>query len=129
MPSHRVLITLGCNTGTEHYLTYALSELRASISILQMSTVMQTPPVDFPYSSRDFLNVVLYASTTLSREALYYECKRIEVKCGRTKNSRLEHPELIPLDLDIVVWDNVICKFKDLYRPYVLQGMQQMLKL
>lgn len=127
MVEHIALITLGCNTGRKETLEFALRELRQVLTIRSISSMMQTTPVDFAYPSPDFLNIVFFASTTLSFEAIYYECKCIEQRCGRSQESKLKTPEVVPLDIDIVAWDNYIYKPRDLYRTYVLDGLRSML--
>lgn len=123
MHPHRLILTLGTNTGSTTSIEIAIAELSSSISILASSPTMRTPPVDFPYPSPDFLDKLLIASTTLSYEAMRCECKRIEALTGRTAIQRKCNPEVIPLDLDIIVWDGTLCKPGDLRRPYVLEGL------
>lgn len=123
MHPHRLILTLGTNTGSTTPIEMALTELSSSISILASSPTMRTPPIDFPYPSPDFLNKLLIASTTLSYEAMRCECKRIEALTGRTAMQRKAHPEVIPLDLDIIAWDGRLCKPRDFHRPYVLEGL------
>ncbi|MDO4706927.1 MAG: 2-amino-4-hydroxy-6-hydroxymethyldihydropteridine diphosphokinase [Porphyromonadaceae bacterium] len=126
---HRLILTLGTNTGSSLPLDIALSELKQSIVPLGVSPTMQTKPIDFPYPSRPFHNIILVGITSLCYEALCHECKRIEVLSGRTLEQREVSPELIPLDLDIVIWDGKVCKPKDLYRPYVFEGLREIFLL
>lgn len=123
MRTHQLIITLGSNTGSASPLDLALSELRQSLTISSLSPLMQTEAVDFAYPSPPFLNRLIVASTTLSYEAMLCECKRIEQLCGRSEQQRATTPQIIPLDLDIIVWGSTICKPQDLSRPYVLQGL------
>lgn len=125
MPSHCLILTLGTNTGSPLCLSYALYELKQSVTIAKLSQTMRTDAVDFPYTSPPFHNIVLIASTSLSYEAMLYECKRIELLCGRTPAQRASRPDVVPLDLDIVLWDNRLCKPRDLSRPYLIEGLRQ----
>lgn len=127
MQEHRLILTLGTNIGSPSPLELALKELRKSVILLKISSMMQTEPIDFPHSSPPFLNLVAIASTSLSYGAVLHDCKRIEILCGRTSIQRQTSPDIIPLDLDIVLWDNEICKPRDLDRPYFIEGLSYLL--
>ncbi len=79
---------------------------------------MQTKPVDFPYPSADFTNVVLWGHTDKSREELCTLLEELEDYAGRRRDT----PALVPLDADLLIWNGEVLKPKDLERPY-MQGL------
>ncbi len=84
---------------------------------------MTTKPIDFPYVSDDFGNIAFLVSTKLELKSFQSVLKRLEVFCGRTQaNSRIR-PELVPMDLDLIVWNGEVIKAKDLKRSYVQDGL------
>lgn len=115
--TQRFIISLGSNSQAEKYIPYALKELRKALTIDKESELMQTKPVDFPYPSEDFINVVLWGETTLDKEDIYQLLHKLEDHAGRQRSK----PALVPLDADLLVWGNDVLKPCDLERPYMKQ--------
>ena len=66
-----VLIALGSNLGDRGwYLRRAIHELRDAVSVVRISRVIETEPVDAPRGSPRFLNMVVAGYTHLSPERL-----------------------------------------------------------
>lgn len=116
-PQHFVL-SLGSNIEAERYIPYALETLRRELCITRQTPLMQTKPVDFPYPSADFTNVVLWGHTDKSREELCTLLEELEDYAGRRRDT----PALVPLDADLLIWNGEVLKPKDLERPY-MQGL------
>lgn len=123
---HRAIITIGSNYEAEHNVPYVLSRLGASLSIVAQTQPMLTEPIDFPYDSCQFVNVVLLATTTESLAQVNKALKHLEEACGRTPARRKAHPEQVPMDIDLIIWDDEVCKPRDLQRPYVIEGLTQL---
>lgn len=113
-PKHRFVISLGSNTDAERHIFKALSVLRLRLTIEGESPVVNTEPVDFPYPTGWFTNVVLVGSTTYTREELVTILHQIEQEEGRDRTT----PEQVRLDADLIMWDSEVLKPKDLQRPY-----------
>lgn len=111
----KFIISLGSNTRAMEYIPYALTELRKVLNIDRETELMRTKPVDFPYPSGDFINVILWGETDLDREEIYDFLHRLEEVAGRERNT----PALVPLDADLLVWGDEVLKPKDLERPYM----------
>ncbi|HEY8182638.1 MAG TPA: 2-amino-4-hydroxy-6-hydroxymethyldihydropteridine diphosphokinase [Thermoanaerobaculia bacterium] len=96
MPS-TVVIALGSNLGDRRwYLRRAVDELRRVISVVRVSSIIETDPVDAPPPK--FLNMVVVGHTGLSPEKLLDALQRIETRLGRRRTTR-NAPRVIDLDL------------------------------
>lgn len=96
-PLFSVLIALGSNLGDrEWYLRRALDELQRVMSIVRLSRVIETEPVDAPPPR--FLNMVAAGYTHLSPEQVMNALQSIEGRLGRRRTAR-NAPRVIDLDL------------------------------
>ena len=92
-----VVIALGSNLcDREWYLRRAIEELRHVISIVRVSSIIETDPVDAPPPK--FLNAVVLGYTHLSPEELLDKLQEIEARLGRRRTTR-NAPRTIDLDL------------------------------
>jgi len=97
MTPYTVVIALGSNLGDRRwYLRRAIDELQRVISIVRVSSIIETEPVDAPPPK--FLNMVIVGHTRLSPEALLDALLDIEAKLGRRRTTR-NAPRVIDLDL------------------------------
>lgn len=126
MRHHRFVLTLGSNDRPSERITWTLKQLAALPLELRGSTPRSSSPVDFPLSSAPFTDVVLLGYTALELDELQRLLKALEQRAGRTSEQRREHPERIPIDIDLITWDGTILKPKDCTRPYLQQGLAEL---
>lgn len=126
MRRHRFVLTLGSNDRPSERIAWTLKQLAALPLELRGSTPRSSSPVDFPLSSAPFTDVVLLGYTTLELDELQRLLKALEQQAGRTPGQRREHPERIPIDIDLITWDETILKPKDCTRPYLQQGLAEL---
>jgi 2-amino-4-hydroxy-6-hydroxymethyldihydropteridine diphosphokinase len=94
---YTVVIALGSNLGDRRwYLRRAVDALRRVISVVRVSSIIETDPVDAPPPK--FLNMVVVGHTSLSPEALLDALLEIETRLGRRRTTR-NAPRVIDLDL------------------------------
>jgi len=111
-----VLVALGSNLGNRLYnLRRAITELQRVISIVRLSSVHETAPVDAPPGSPDFLNMVVAGHTTLSPESLLAALQKIEERLGRVRRER-NAPRTI--DLDLIVHSANMRSTRELTLPH-----------
>ena len=95
--SSSVLIALGSNLGDRALnLRRAVDELRRVISVVRLSPIIETDPVDAPPPR--YLNMVVAGHTHLSPVELVAQLHAIEAKLGRVRSTR-NAPRTIDLDL------------------------------
>lgn len=118
-----LLITLGSNYEAESNLSYALDRIYEYLYLIDQTAIVETEPIDFPYPSASFYNTVLLCRTYLSLEDVQHFLEELETACGRNTICRELHPDRIPLDADLIIWESKILKPKDLSRPYLSDGL------
>jgi 2-amino-4-hydroxy-6-hydroxymethyldihydropteridine diphosphokinase len=111
-----VLVALGSNLGNRLYnLRRAIDELQRIISVVRLSSVCETEPVDAPPGSPDFLNMVVAGHTRLSPEALLYRLQEIERRLGRVRRGK-NAPRTI--DLDLILHSANVRRTRELTLPH-----------
>jgi 2-amino-4-hydroxy-6-hydroxymethyldihydropteridine diphosphokinase len=94
-----VLVAIGSNLGDRLYnLRRAVGELRHVMSVVRVSSVYETEPVDAPPGSPRFMNMVVAGHTDISPETLLTQLLDIEQRLGRVRRGR-NAPRTIDLDL------------------------------
>ena len=112
-PSHRAWIALGSNLGDrEGFLRGAV---RGLATVTAMSQVFETDPVGGPDDQGAYLNMVVEIETTLDPFALLRRCQAIEAEAMR---QRVVHWGPRTLDVDIVMYDDVVIRSDDLTVPH-----------
>lgn len=111
---HRFIISLGSNTDATKHIPRALEALRQALDIDYESAQALTDPVDFPYPSGRFTNILLRGTTEQEQAAIYALLHKLEQAAARSR----ETPTLVTLDADLITWDDEVLKPKDLARPY-----------
>jgi 2-amino-4-hydroxy-6-hydroxymethyldihydropteridine diphosphokinase len=111
-----VVIALGSNLGDrERLLRRAIRELTSVISVVRLSSIHQTAPVDAPAGSPPFLNMVLAGHTRRSPANLLGALLAIEKSLGRVRTTR-NAPRRI--DLDLILYDAVVMRTRELTLPH-----------
>jgi 2-amino-4-hydroxy-6-hydroxymethyldihydropteridine diphosphokinase len=92
------VVALGSNLGNRlWYMRRAIEELRRVISVVRVSPIIETDPVDAPPPK--YLNAVVLGYTRLSPEELLDELQAIESRLGRRRPAARNAPRTIDLDL------------------------------
>jgi 2-amino-4-hydroxy-6-hydroxymethyldihydropteridine diphosphokinase len=112
-------IGFGSNLGDSMaILAMTKNEISAveGFSLIRLSPLYRTKPIDVPDSQDDFLNAVFEIETTLDADTVLMELNNIENRHGR---SRGEVKNLArTLDLDLLLFGNRIMKSKTLILPH-----------
>lgn len=111
-----VLIALGSNLGDRRRtLLRAIDELRRVITIVRVSSIHETDPVDASPGSPRFLNMVVAGHTTLTPEDLLARLLDIEQRLGRIRRAR-NAPRTI--DLDLILHGANVRRTRELTLPH-----------
>ncbi|HEX9160885.1 MAG TPA: 2-amino-4-hydroxy-6-hydroxymethyldihydropteridine diphosphokinase [Thermoanaerobaculia bacterium] len=111
-----VLVALGSNLGDRtRNLRRAVGALREVISVVRVSSMHETEPVDAPIGSPLFLNMVVAGYTTLSPEDLLRTLQEIEQRHGRVRRGR-NAPRTI--DIDLILHSANLRRSPDLTLPH-----------
>ena len=121
--SRRIIIALGSNLNQTINIEQAQNYLESAFEDMTFSNPMWTDPIDMPNSAM-FMNVVGVGYCRVGEEGVQHALKDIERRWGRIRPSgRLG---VIPLDADLLFYDDHFCHEKDWERDYILKLVRQM---
>lgn len=110
------VIALGSNVGDRrYYLRRAIHELARGVSVVRVSSVHETAPVDAPHGSPPFLNMVIAGTTALEPHRLLDLLNRIETLLGRVRRQP-NGPRTI--DLDLILYGAHVIRDQRLVVPH-----------
>ena len=116
---HTVYLSLGSNLGDrEATMRRAIGLLNERAgSVDRQSSFIETEPWGFE-STNKFLNMCVCLLTTLSPEQLLMATKQIERELGRTQKSVNGQYHDRPIDIDILMYDDLQLSTPDLTLPH-----------
>ena len=110
-----VVIALGSNLGDRRLnLLRAIEEMKRVVSIVRLSSIIETEPVDAPPPK--YLNMAIAGHTRLAPLALMRELLAIEKRLGRVRPAPKNAPRTI--DLDLIFYDAVRMQTPELTLPH-----------
>jgi 2-amino-4-hydroxy-6-hydroxymethyldihydropteridine diphosphokinase len=112
----RVALSLGSNLGDRRaHLVWAVHQLRAFISGLEASEVIETDPFDVHELQPAYLNMALTGETDLSAEALIEKLLEVELRAGRERRT----PKAArTLDLDVILYGGAVITTPSIVVPH-----------
>jgi len=111
-----VVVALGSNLGDRALnLRRAVHELRSVMSVVRVSRMIETKPVDAPAGSPDFLNMAVSGWTHLPPLEFLRALLAIEQRLGRVRRGR-NAPRTI--DLDLILHDAHRMRTRELTLPH-----------
>ncbi len=113
-----IALSVGGNVGDVKQNIYnAIEELKwQGVINIKLSSFYETEPVNCPDNSPNFINAAIIAKTQLSPQELLLLCKKIESISGRAEKYERNSPR--PLDLDIILYDDLILNTENLVIPH-----------
>ncbi len=102
---HTACVGLGSNDRPERHLPAAVDALRRALEVDSSSNAWQSRAVGV--DAPDFVNAALVIRTRLEMTELTALLKRIEAVLERDRTNR---PDLVTIDLDLLVYDGLILK-------------------
>ena len=119
-------LSLGTNMGNRHEnLSRALELIGREVgTVVSASDIIETEPWGFVSSNR-FLNMAVKVETTLQPLEVLHTTQEIERKLGRTQKSvnREYHDRMI--DIDILLYDNLVMNTPELTIPHPLMYQRE----
>ena len=116
---HKLYISLGSNLGNkEEKLRRAIELINERIgSVLRTSSFIETEPWGFQ-SENTFLNAACLVETNLTPRQCLRETQKIERLLGRTLKSKDGVYHDRPIDLDLLLYDDLQINEGDLILPH-----------
>lgn len=121
----QALISIGSNfPDRDDRVERACEELKGLFPVFESSSKYTTAAVGRCAGQPDYCNAVARLSTTLSYDALKAEFKRMEAEYGRVHDG--SPAALVPLDIDIVVWNGEVLRPRDMQQEYMRIGLEML---
>ena len=116
---HKLYISLGANLGNkEETMHRAIALINERIgSVLRTSSFIETEPWGFQ-SENTFLNAACLVETSLTPMQCLKETQKIERLLGRTTKSKNGEYHDRPIDLDLLIYDDVEMNTPELTLPH-----------
>lgn len=118
---NKILLSLGSNTDRERNISDAGRLLAESFISIRFSIPVYTAPINMSCSV-PFLNQVAVAVTENEPDEVICRLKLIERQLHRTPDGNAAG--VIPIDIDLLQWNDLILKPADLQRDYVIAGIR-----
>ena len=121
---NRAVIGLGSNVKNALALLDACCREIASVAVsVRFSPCYETPAVG-AVPSPDYCNCVGIVETEWDYDQLYRCFKDMEKAAGRTPEQKLRGE--VPLDIDIVVWNDEVKRPRDMEQDYMQIGLARL---
>lgn len=119
----KIIISLGSNTDNgEEMVSLAITWLANTFSNLRHSDIYATKAVGNGVG--EYHNAVAEANTSLPAAEVTALLKKYEADSGRTPQMKALH--IVPIDLDLVMYDNTIIRPSDFTCDYFLIGYKKL---
>ncbi|MCI6894520.1 MAG: 2-amino-4-hydroxy-6-hydroxymethyldihydropteridine diphosphokinase [Bacteroidales bacterium] len=121
---NNVILSLGSNShDSNEQMRRCIHWLQNTLQVTAKSTVYRTAATNG--KDTDYTNAVVAVCTPMPIDQLNGLMKQYERECGRTPQSKSLGS--IPIDIDVVIFNNQVIRPKDFAQPYFTIGYQQLL--
>lgn len=123
MKEHHVVLSLGSNCGDRMAnVREAAGWIVALLYNVRFSTLYETEEIHGAGSP--YYNAVISGKCELSYERLNSELKQYEISRGRDDEARKMN--IVPIDIDIVIWDDDVLRPSDYAHSFFQRGYRQL---
>ena len=123
MTMHTCLLCLGSNIDPSYRLSAARSALLSHFPHIRFSEEMITEAICSGFLS-PFHNQMASLKTSLPAEQVRAILKSIEQGQGRLPEDKAQG--IVKLDIDLLMYDDIVLKPKDMEREFVMEGMKSL---
>lgn len=121
MSSVNCIICLGSNYHPHRNISLAVDLLTSRFNDIRLGSTVVTPAVGVSRPVPDYHNLAVIISTSMPLSLLQSTLKEIEKACGRTPESK--STGLVPIDIDLLQYDDIILKPEDMKTAHVQQAL------
>ncbi len=114
---NQYIISIGTNLQPIRNLESAQHLLKNLFPTIVFGEPHETSPFGISKDVPNFFNQIAFFSTLLPLKEVELKLKEIEIFLGRNKDDKQKG--LIPIDLDILKFNNTIIRTNDWERPYI----------
>lgn len=121
---NRFIISIGSNSVDRHdRVEKAVAYLMAITAVERVSMIYETEP--WGGGDKEYCNCVILGSASMDLERLSALAKEWESTNGRDEASR--KAGIVPVDVDVVVWNDEVLRPRELEREYFLKGYREII--
>lgn len=121
--NNKAIISIGSNANRTENIQKVIKILQANYPGSRFSTPEITDPIDLPEGAKAFLNLVAMIPINLEKDEFVSQLKAIEAELGRDDED--DEEGIIPIDLDLIKWNEDVLKPRDFIRPYMVSGLEE----
>lgn len=123
MNEHYCLLCMGSNTNRFTQLSDARKALSEAFPDIHFGELMETEAIGSGFHS-PFSNQLASFTTALPPGAVHDLFKVLEHRSGRLSTDKAAG--IVKLDIDLLMYDNVVLKPEDMKREYIKQGLTKL---
>lgn len=121
--SNTLVISIGSNSSDREWqMKHGIEWLRHTLNNTRVSSIYNSVAIN--NRDADYLNAVMIGTTKKSLEETTKLLKQYELVCGRTPASKIKGS--IPMDIDIVMWNDYLLRQRDFSQQYFQRGWQEL---
>ena len=116
---NRFVMSLGSNSVDRHeQMAAAIDAVSSLLNVSRRSPVYETKP--WGGGDNLYLNCVIAGETSMNFEQVNAFAKDWERQSGRDEAAK--KAGIVPIDIDIVIWNDDVLRHKELERDYFMRG-------
>ena len=123
----KALISLGANTPDKKKRLDDAIVAIAQIACIKAQTPIYETPAEGSTATKPYANALILIETETEYDELRATFKQWEAQAGRTPESKAQG--IIPLDVDIITWNDKVIKERDMEFNYMKKGLELLGKI
>lgn len=123
----KALISLGANTPDKKKRLDDAIVAIAQIAGIKAQTPIYETPAEGSTATLPYANALILIETEAEYDELRATFKQWEAQAGRTPESKAQG--IIPLDVDIITWNDMVIKERDMEFNYMKKGLELLGKI
>ena len=120
---HNILIALGTNVIADR-IRFVETCLEQSFEEVRFTQTIPTEPIGERFKGKQFFNAVMAGKTSMARNEVVEQLKRIEQLAGNTLDKR--NMGVVEADIDLLMYDDEKLHEKDWQRPYIKELVEEL---
>ncbi|MBQ6938610.1 MAG: 2-amino-4-hydroxy-6-hydroxymethyldihydropteridine diphosphokinase [Muribaculaceae bacterium] len=123
----KALLSLGANTPDKKERLALTIDAIAQIARIEAQTPIYETPAEGSIATKPYANALVVIETHAKYDELRATFKQWEIDAGRTPESKAQG--IIPLDVDIITWNDKVIKERDMEFNYMKKGLELLGKI
>lgn len=119
---HDILISIGTNVVADR-IRFVEVHLEQCFENVRFTHIIPTEPIGERFKGKQFFNAVMAGKTSMARNEVVEQLKRIEQLAGNTLDKR--NMGVVEADIDLLMYDDVKLHEKDWQRSYIKELVER----